>query len=105
MTRLEQMLAFLEQDPNDSFARYAVALEYISARDYKTALSYLDELRARDPHYLATYFQLGRLYEALDRADDAMAAYRTGITVGRSLGDMHTVSELQAALDDLESMG
>ena len=47
MTRLEQMLAFLEQDPNDSFARYAVALEYASARDYSSAVEQLGELRCR----------------------------------------------------------
>jgi tetratricopeptide (TPR) repeat protein len=104
MSRLEQMLAFLEQDPNDSFARYAVALEYASARDYPHAVEELGELRRRDPEYVAAYFQLGQILTTLEEWDKAEEALRSGIAVARRSGDLHAVSEMQAALDDLETM-
>jgi len=104
MSRLEQMLAFLEQDPNDSFSRYAVALEYMSRKEYRLAHHYLNELRGLDPDYVATYYQLGQVHTALEEWDKAEEAYGAGIIVGRKLGDLHAVSELQAALDDLDTL-
>ncbi len=104
MTRLEQMLSFLEQDPNDSFTRYAVGLEYMSLKDYPTAARYLNELRERDPAYVATYYQLGQLYTTLEEWDKAEEAYTAGTAVARNVRDLHALSELQAALDDLETL-
>lgn len=104
MSRLQTMLGFLEQDPNDSFSRYAVALEYMSVKDYRTATRYLVELRERDPAYVAAYYQLGQAYAALEEWDNAEEAYRAGITAGRAAGDLHAVSELDAALDELDTL-
>lgn len=104
MSRLEQMLSFLEQDPNDSFSRYAVALEYMSRREYDLAKHYLMELRQRDPDYVATYYQLGQVHSAMEQWDDAEEAYAAGIVVGRKMNDLHAVSELQAAIDELDTL-
>jgi tetratricopeptide (TPR) repeat protein len=104
MTRLQQMLAFLERDPDDSFARYAVAIEYAAEKNFDTAIDYLSELRRRDPDYVAAYFQLGQIYTALERWDQAEEALSSGIEVGRRIGDRHAVAEMQEALDELESL-
>ncbi len=104
MSRLETMLGFLEQDPDDSFTRYAVALEYVSAKEYERALTYFNELRRRDPEYVATYYQLGQAYVTLERWDDAEEAFRSGVAAARRAGDLHAVSELEGALDELETL-
>jgi predicted Zn-dependent protease len=98
------MLGFLEQDPNDSFTRYAVALEYMGLKEYRIAQRYLAELVERDPDYVATYYQLGQVHTALEAWDEAEKAYTAGIAAGRKAGDLHAVSELQAALDELETL-
>lgn len=102
--RLSQMLHFLEQDPNDSFARYAVALEYASRKQQEQAISTLVELRQRDPEYLALYYQLGGLYASVERMEDAEETYRTGITIALRQNDRHTAIELEAALDELDAL-
>lgn len=104
MSRLEQMLSFLEQDPNDSFSRYAVALEYMSLKDYDRAKEYLSDLRGRDPEYVATYYQLGQVHTALEEWEMAEEAYNAGIVAGKKAGDLHAVSELQAAIDELDTL-
>lgn len=98
------MLQFLEQDPDDSFTRYAVAMEYMGARDFAQARDYLLALRERDPGYVATYYQLGQVFTALEEWDSAEEAYSAGIGVSRTAGDLHAMSELQAALDELETL-
>jgi len=103
MSRLEQMLGFLESDPHDPFTRYAVALELNSVGRPEEALDHLEKLRAEAPGYLPTYYQLGALLRAADRAADAQAAYEQGCAVARSAGDTHTLAELQAALDELDA--
>lgn len=92
----------LRDDPGDAFLRYAAGLEYAGRRDYARALEYLEGLRDNDPDYLPTYYQLGRVYEELDRTEDAVTAYKQGIGIGRGQNDSHTVAELQGALEDLE---
>ena len=104
MSRLEQMLSFLEQDPNDSFSRYAVALELNSLRRRDEAIEMLRELRRRDPEYVATYYQLGQIHSTLEQFDEAEEEYREGMVIARKIRDTHTLGELEAALDELESL-
>ena len=58
--RLEQLLAFLEEDPNDPFHWYAIGNEYRREEPEK-ALHYWRELQHRFPEYLPTYFALAEL--------------------------------------------
>ena len=37
MNRIEILTGFLKQDPNDSFSRYALALEYVKAGQHDDA--------------------------------------------------------------------
>lgn len=104
MSRLDEMLRFLEQDSDDSFARYAVALELRSLKRPAEAVEQLEELRRRDASYLATYYQLGELLAQVGEFDRAEEAFRAGMAVAHAAGDSHTRSELEAALDELDSM-
>lgn len=102
MTRLEQMLAFIEQDPKDSFSRYAVGLEYMSMKNYSLSVNHFEKLYELDPEYLPTYYQLGSVYAILEELVKAELIYKKGIVLAK-LGDLHTCSELELALDELES--
>jgi tetratricopeptide (TPR) repeat protein len=101
-TRLEKLQQFLAQDPNDSFTHYAIGLEYASMKDYAKAVEQLESLRERDPNYIPTYYQLADNYRQLEQKEDAMRIYKEGITRARSANDLHAMSELQAAMDELE---
>jgi Tfp pilus assembly protein PilF len=92
---------FLKENSNDSFSRYALALEYVKLGMNDEAVREFETVRARDPDYVATYYQLGQLYRNLLRTHDAEKTFRTGITVASKMGDEHTRSELEAALETL----
>lgn len=100
--RLESLLQFLEKDPDDSFTRYAIALEYVSEGNIEKGIAYLEDLLERDPGYVATYLQLGYLYTETERKEDALAILKRGIDIARQSGDMHAASEMQDAIDELE---
>lgn len=99
--RLTQLLKLITEMPHDAFLKYGIALEYVSRNDDIEALRHFTELKADKPDYLALYYQLGKLYERLDRTDTAIECYQEGISIARSQKDRHTLSELQSALDEL----
>jgi Tfp pilus assembly protein PilF len=101
MNRIEILQGFLKDDPNDSFSRYALALEYLKAGNTDEAVREFETVKTRDPDYVATYFQLGQLYQKLGKPHEAEKTFRTGITVAAKAGDDHTRSELESALEGL----
>jgi Tfp pilus assembly protein PilF len=101
MSRINILKGFLESDPNDSFSRYALALEYIKANEHDEAVRQLETVKTNDADYVATYYQLGKLYQQLGKLHEAEKTFRTGITVATKVKDEHTRSELEAALDEL----
>ncbi len=102
MSRLTKLLAFLASEPDDSFTRYAVGLEYAKTENYVEAIRTLEELRERDPKYIPTYYMLASYYREINDAAKAEAIYHEGIAKARAAGDIHAASELQAALDELD---
>lgn len=103
--RLDQLLTFYEEDPNDNFVRFALAQEYLKREDTDRALGLFEELVDTDPDYVGTYYHLGKLYEKLDRTDDAIQTYKDGIAVAREQRDTKNLSELQDAKLNAEGVG
>jgi len=101
-TRMEQLLAFLEESPNDAFLQYAVAQEYISAGDDDAALAIFEKLRREQPDYVATYYHLGKLLERKGQREAALEAYAAGIAVATRTKEQHALSELQSARLEVE---
>jgi Tfp pilus assembly protein PilF len=99
--RIAQLKDFLENDPNDPFTRYALALEYAGLGETSLALSLLLEVLERDPAYIPAYQQLGYQYQKLDRKEEAGRVLRRGIEVAREQGDTHAQREMQDALDEI----
>ena len=100
-SRLENLKEMLAIDPQDSFARYALGLEYMALNEPQSAMDTFEELRILDPNYLAAYYQLGKVYEIVGREDEARKIYEKGIYIAASQSDLHTKSELEQALNDL----
>ena len=101
MSRIDILKSFLEENPNDSFSRYALALEYAKLEQNEDARRELETLSKNDPNYLATYFQLAQLYQKMSLVHEAEKTYRMGITVAARAGELHTQSELENALNML----
>lgn len=101
-SRLQKLLAFYEKDPTDAFVQYGIALEYSSLQQNEQALLWFEKLRTEHSDYLPTYYMLGELYQRLHAPDKARRVYEEGIQLSRQVNDMHTLSELSAALDDME---
>jgi len=99
--RLEVLKNMVAQNPNDSFSRYGLAMECAKSGDLEQAVQEYRALLAVNPSYAAAYYHGGQTLEKLGRLDEARAIYREGIEATTRTGDLHTRSEIQAALDIL----
>jgi len=99
--RFETLKQFVEINPNDCFARYGVAQEYIKQGQHAQAIEQFEKIFEINPEYQAAYYHAGKTYEKLGRAEQARTAYEKGIEVATRSGDFHAKSELQAALVEM----
>jgi Tfp pilus assembly protein PilF len=99
--RIAKLKSLLEADPNDSFGRYALALEYAALNDTAQAQRLLEELISHDPAYVPAYQHLGYLHQKLGQRDDAISMFKRGIEVATQRGNLLAKSEMQEALDEI----
>ncbi len=100
--RLEQLLSMLEKSPDEAFLLFAIAKEYEKADDNVNALKYYHTLTDEIPEYVGTYYHLGKFYEKLENFDKAIEIYEKGMSVAKTAGDNHSLSELAGAKMNLE---
>nr|WP_294893951.1 tetratricopeptide repeat protein [uncultured Pedobacter sp.] len=99
--RLERLLEFFKNEPNDPFLKYALATEYLRLNNTEEALRFYLDLVAKHTDYIGTYYHLGKLYEQLGQQDDALKVYEQGIEVGKRIKDQHALNELLGAYNSL----
>ncbi|MDZ4711752.1 MAG: tetratricopeptide repeat protein [bacterium] len=100
-SRIEQLQEFLKDDINDSFLKYALALEYVRVKENNTARDCFLKLIKEDENYIASYYQLGKLYESLNEVEKAIEIYKKGIEIAKNIKDAKTLLELQEAYNML----
>jgi tetratricopeptide (TPR) repeat protein len=101
MSRIDAIKKIVEQQPNDPFPRYGLAMEYKNAGRHDEAHAAFAELEARHPEYVAQYLMHGNLLASMHRLDEARGVYERGLVAARKKGDGHAAGELQGALDNL----
>lgn len=102
MSRLDQLEAFLKEDPTDSFLQFALGSEFAKMGNLEKAIEVFEGLRKSDPAYVGLYLHLGKFLAASGRTNKAISVYRDGVLVATQLSDLHARSELQSALLEAE---
>ncbi len=97
--RLQILQQMLDQDPDNSFARYGLAMEYANSGRLDEAIAEYRTLLAKDENYAAAYFHGGQTLEKLGQIEEAREIYEKGIEVTARKGDAHTRAEIEAALN------
>lgn len=99
--RLDKLKQFTEEEPDDPFNWYALAMEYLKF-DRSRALEILNELIRNHPSYLPTYYQAGLLQAAHGNPDEARRILEHGWTLAQKQQDGKTARELRAAIEALD---
>jgi thioredoxin-like negative regulator of GroEL len=102
MDRIAGFKEILAVDPGNTFARYGLAMEYVSRGDVATGLAEFDALIEANPDYTAAYFMAAQTLAAASRETEAIARLKDGIASARRTGNSHAQGEMQAMLDELD---
>ncbi|MBP6335761.1 MAG: hypothetical protein KA444_09845 [Bacteroidia bacterium] len=101
ITRIEVLKKYLNEDPQDSFIRYALALELFNINELQESENLFRSLLYDDPEYLAAYYQYGKLLEIIQNFKSASEIYTKGILVAKKHNNQQTLNELKAALESI----
>ena len=99
--RIQQLLAFMQEEPTDPFNVYALALEYLTDAPGES-LRYFGELLTNHPDYLPTYYHAAQLCADLGDETRATMLYERGITLAGQQRNTKAERELRSALQTLE---
>lgn len=101
MDRIAALNDILTLNPNDTFARYGLAMEYSKTGDLDRALAEFTVLLKANPDYTPGYFMAAQTLVKADRSPDAKTMLNDGIASARRTGNLHAQSEMEAMLDEL----
>ena len=103
MTRIDMLVSMLENEPDDLFLNYALGMEY--AADLKTVADAESQFRlvlSLDESYVPAYYQLGKLFESLQRNAEAIGFYKKGLLSAIDQKDRKAAGEFEEAIFLLE---
>jgi predicted Zn-dependent protease len=102
MDKIANLKEILEQDPQNAFARYGLAMELAGRGETDAALQEFDRLRDHHPDYTAGYFMAAQALARAGRQAEAKQRLVDGMACARRTGNQHAQREMQAMLDDME---
>jgi tetratricopeptide (TPR) repeat protein len=102
MDRIASLLEILNGNPDDTFARYALGMEYSRTGRVDDAVGEFRTLIGKQPDYANAYFMAAQALAAAERVPEAKAMLQEGITAANRARNQHAASEMQGMLDELE---
>ena len=94
--RIQVLLDFLEEEPNNPFNLYALALEFQNIEREKAEI-YFDKLLNEHKGYLPTYYHAAAFFEQKGDITQAKDIYKAGIALATQKGEQKTLKELKNA--------
>jgi tetratricopeptide (TPR) repeat protein len=104
-SRVAALKEILEANPDDTFARYALGMEYSGAGETDAALAEFQRLLTAHPDYTNAYFMSAQALARAERNEEAKAMLQQGIECARRTRNQHALSEMEAMLDELGAGG
>ena len=101
MDRIAILTEILAANPEDTFARYGLAMEYAKAGQIEQALAEFKTLIEKNPDYTPAYFMAAQTLANADRTDEAKRMLVDGVSSARRTGNTHAQSEMTAMLEEL----
>lgn len=95
-TRLRKLLEYLEEEPNNPFLIYGVAMEYAKV-DYEKGKGYFEDLLKNHPEYLPTYYTYAHMLWDENDLDRAAEVFKKGISLAENKEEHKALHELKAA--------
>ena len=102
MSRLDQLRALLEKEPQDLFLNFGLAMELFKEGRLEEALAGFDRVIELDATHSSAYQQKARILIQMGRKDQALQTLREGIETAQRSGDAHAADEMLKLLSAMQ---
>jgi predicted Zn-dependent protease len=104
MSALETFEKLLASGKDSVMLRYGLGNEYLKAGRAADAVTHLNEATRLDPGYSAAWKLLGKALAETGAPDQALMAYRQGVAVAESKGDIQAAKEMKVFAKRIEKL-
>lgn len=101
MDKLAALSQILAQNPNDSFARYGLAMEYVTQSRVPEGLAEFNQCIELNPDYVPAYQMSAQTLAANNQPELAIARLHHGIAAANRTGNQHALAEMEALREEL----
>ena len=91
----------LAEEPQDTFLRYALAMELKNEQEFDNSEGMFRELMRDEPPYVPAFFMLGQQLVGQDNINEAIVVLQKGIDHAQQQGDLHAAGEMTELLQSL----
>lgn len=103
MDKLAALTQILAANPNDTFARYGLAMELVSQKKIDEALAAFDQCIDSNPDYVPAYQMSAQTLAANGHPEQAIARLHHGIGAANRTGNQHALAEMSALREELSA--
>ncbi len=97
--RISMLEKYIQDNPQDPFPLYALALEYVE-REVEKSIELFNKTLHQFPGYLPTYYHAAALFAELGEIEKAKALYEKGIELASNQKEHKTLNELRSAFQN-----
>jgi predicted Zn-dependent protease len=101
MDKLAALNEILQLDPANAFARYGLAMEYVSQNNTDAALTEFTTLIGHNPDYVPAYQMSAQTLSKLGRTEEALTRLHEGIGAANRTGNQHALAEMEGMREEL----
>lgn len=100
-SRIEIFEEKTRNSPTDSFAHYALAMEYEKAGRFEDSVATHRKLIGFDPSYVPAFQMCGQLLIRLGRSAEALEMLTRGLEAAHKIGNVRAANEIQGLMSEL----
>ncbi|HEV2620292.1 MAG TPA: tetratricopeptide repeat protein [Acidobacteriaceae bacterium] len=101
MDKLAALTEILQADPNNAFARYALAMEHIAQSHPEAALAEFATCIDHNPDYVPAYQMSAQTLAKLNQTAAALERLHQGISAANRTNNQHALAEMEALREEL----
>jgi tetratricopeptide (TPR) repeat protein len=94
LDRIPLLIQFTQEEPENPFNWYALALEYSNSKPRETVLIF-DQLLSKNPDYLPTYYTAAVFFAELGELEKAKTIFEKGIMLAQKTNQTKALGELK----------
>jgi tetratricopeptide (TPR) repeat protein len=101
MDKFAALSQILAANPNDTFARYGLAMELVGQHKIEEALAEFDRCIQINPDYVPAYQMSAQTLAANGNPELAIARLHHGIAAANRTGNQHALAEMESLREEL----